>query len=143
MHRTKKGNSSDYGRLNGVGGKVQAGENFLDCAIREVAEETGYQVEPIDCRLAVIVILSGGYPEDWVMVFFKIAVDSLTVPNGMENDEGQLLWLPKDQVLTAAYELVDDLQYLWHDITEGHQVTFFSAQVNQNQKIESYSRSLL
>jgi len=122
---------------------VQTGENFLNCAVREVAEETGYQVESNDCRLAAIVTLSGGYPEDWVMVFFQIKVGSLVVPKGMENDEGRLLWLPKDQVLTAPFELVDDLQYLWQDITDGDQVVFFSAKVNQNQKIESYSQSLL
>lgn len=143
VHRTKKGNSSDFGRLNGVGGKLHAGENYLDCAVREVEEETGYLVDVKDCRLAAVVTLSGGYPENWVMVFFQIKVSSLNVPKGMENDEGQLLWLLKDQVLTASYELVDDLQYLWQDITEGSQVVFFSAKVNMDQKIDSYSKSLL
>lgn len=143
VHRTKKGNSCDFGRLNGVGGKLQAGENYLECAVREVEEETGYQVQPKNCRLAAVVTLTGGYPEDWAMVFFQIKVGSMTVPNGMENDEGQLLWLPKDQVLTAPYELVDDLQYLWPDITASNKVVFFSAEVNQNQKIASYSKSII
>lgn len=32
------------GKLNGIGGKVEDGENFLDCMIREFKEETGAEV---------------------------------------------------------------------------------------------------
>ena len=38
----------DPGRLNGIGGRVEPRENYLDAAIRETKEETGYQVSVDD-----------------------------------------------------------------------------------------------
>lgn len=139
IHRTKKGNSVDFGRLNGVGGKVEPGETFLACALRETAEETGYVVTPQSCQLRAIVNLSGGYQHDWLMCFFSIAVDSKTVPLGLENSEGKLLWLPADQVLNSGYELVDDLQYIWKDFVETSKMLFFAAQLDEREKITQHS----
>ncbi len=139
IHRTKKGNSVDYGRLNGIGGKVKPGETFLACALRETVEETGYRVSEPDCQLRAVVNLSGGYQQDWIMCFFVIEVDSLVVPQGLENPEGSLLWLPADQVLTTEYELVDDLNYLWNDIVNYSGTIFFAAQLDEREKITQHS----
>jgi 8-oxo-dGTP pyrophosphatase MutT (NUDIX family) len=143
IHRTKKGNAVDFGRLNGVGGKLEPGENYLDCCIREVVEETGYQLQSADCSLAVVATLSGGYEDDWVMCFFSCQVATTTVPKGMINSEGELLWLPANQVLKSGYELVDDLNYLWDDIVAQSGTIFFSAQLDEHQKIVSYTKNVL
>jgi len=34
IHRTKRQNKTDGNRLNGIGGKLEPGENFLQAAIR-------------------------------------------------------------------------------------------------------------
>ncbi|PIR62451.1 MAG: hypothetical protein COU65_03380 [Candidatus Pacebacteria bacterium CG10_big_fil_rev_8_21_14_0_10_42_12] len=138
IHRTKKGNSVDVGRLNGIGGKLELGENFLTCAIRETQEETGYAITPKDCHLAAVVSLEEGYLEDWIMCFFVIEVKSKDVPLGLENDEGSLMWLHKDEVLTSGYELVDDLNYCWDQITEGPWPFFAAAILNENEKITNW-----
>lgn len=143
IHRTKKGTAVDFGRLNGVGGKVEVDEDFLTCAVREVREETGYHIAPADCRLAVVATLSGGYEANWDMCFFTCPVASKQVPNGMANSEGELVWLPADQVLQSGYELVDDLNYLWEDIVSERSMIFFSAQLDQQQKIVSYTKNAL
>lgn len=136
IHRTKKGNDTDAGRLNGIGGKLEYGEDFLSAALRETYEETGYQIAKDDCMLRAIVNMQGGYTDDWVMCFFVMRVPTKTVPNGLENDEGQLLWLHKDTVLESGFELVDDLNYCWNDLADSDKLLFIGAQVNGSEKIE-------
>lgn len=143
IHRTKKGNDTDANRLNGIGGKVDPGENYLETALRETAEETGYVVREQDCELAGIVSLEGGYAEDWIMCFFTIAVPDKNIPLGDHNDEGELLWLHKDKVLDANYELVDDLHYLWGRIVAGGKPFFAHSIVNDAEKIAEISISQL
>lgn len=129
----------DPNRLNGIGGRVEPGENYLDAAIRETEEETGYKVTPEDVSLAGVVKLEGGYGEDWVMCFFKIKVNSKEVPHGSETEDGKFIWLDKDKVLDSDYELVDDINYCFKDIVAGTHTFFMTAKVNDNQKVDSAS----
>lgn len=129
----------DPGRLNGVGGRVEPGENYLTAAIRETEEETGYKVEPNDVKLVAVGKLEGGYQEDWVMCFFKIKVTNKDIPVGEETEDGDLIWLNKDKVLDSEYELVDDINYCFKDIIEGEKIVFFTAKVGEDQKIYDIS----
>lgn len=142
LHRSAD-KKTDPSRLNGIGGKLEPGENYLDAAIRETEEETGYIVDPKNVQLSGVVQLHGGYPEDWVMCFFKIKVNDVAVPIGMHTEDGTLLWLHKDEVLTSQYELVDDLHYCFEKIVEGKSIFFMHAQLNEEQKITSHSISFL
>lgn len=129
----------DPNRLNGIGGRLEPGEDFLSAAIRETKEETGYVVSVGDISLAGVVKLDGGYGEDWVMCFFKIKVDSKNIPSGNESEDGKLIWLDKDKVLDSEYELVDDLNYSFKDIVAGTDIFFMAASLNDNEKIENVS----
>ena len=80
LHRTGKV-GVDKNRLNGIGGKLEPGENFLSSAIRETEEETGYIVRAKDVKFSGLINLHGGYPQDWVMCFFKINVNSKKIPH--------------------------------------------------------------
>jgi 8-oxo-dGTP diphosphatase len=133
----------DPGRMNGVGGKVEMGENYLDAAIRETLEETGYSVAPEDIELAGVVKLEGGYEVDWAMCFFKIKVPSKDIPKGSKTEDGELIWLHKDKVLDSEYKLVDDLTYCFKDIVEGNSIFFMTAKLNDSQKIYETSISKL
>lgn len=129
----------DAGRLNGIGGKLEPGEDYLSCAIRETEEETGYVVQPEDCRLCGVVKLEGGYEEDWVMCFFAIEVPHMKIPVGLKTDEGEFMWIDKKEVLNCQIEAVDDLQYLWKHIVSKNKQFFMTAQMNSREKIDTYS----
>ena len=133
----------DPNRLNGVGGRVEPGENYLDAAIRETEEETGYKVAPEDVTLAGVVKLEGGYSEDWVICFFKIRVHSKQIPIGHETEDGKLVWLHKDKVLGSDHELVDDLNYLFKDVMGGDSIFFATAKLNEQHKVYDMSISKL
>lgn len=129
----------DANRLNSIGGKVEAGENYLDAVIRETEEEIGVKVTPDEVQFLGIVRLEGGYEEDWVMCFFKTELKTKRVAHGTKTSEGEFMWLHKDKVLTSGYELVDDLYYSFEDIVKGDFLFFASAQLNDKQKVEKYS----
>lgn len=133
----------DPNKLNGIGGRVEPGENYLDAAIRETEEETGYKVTTQNICLAGVVKLEGGYNEDWVMCFFKIKVPSKKIPLGNVTDDGKLVWLHKDNVLDNTYELVDDLNYCFKDVIEGNEIFFITAKLGEDQKITQVSISKL
>ena len=127
----------DPGRLNGVGGRLEPGENYLDAAIRETEEETGYKVNVEDVRLAGVVKLHGGYPEDWIMCFFKIEVPHMNIAldDKLKEEEGEFIWLHKDKILDSEYDLVDDLNYCMQEIINGKELFFITAQLDEKQKL--------
>lgn len=143
IHRTKKNNKVDGSLLNGIGGKLEPGENFIQAVIRETMEETGYVITEKDIKLAGVVRMQEGYPDDWMMCFFKIEVSSKKIPIGNLNQEGELIWLPKDEVLTSGYELVDDLHYCFNDIAAGKIPFFAHARVDDQEKIAEWNVSYL
>jgi len=141
LHRSMNRNV-DAGRLNGIGGKLEKGENFLDAAIRETKEETGYEVTVKDIRFSGIIKLHGGYPDDWVMCFFKIQVHDKNIPLGNKVPDGELIWMHKDEVLSSKYELVDDLNYCWKHIIN-NQTFFATTEAGKDQKVKKMSITAL
>ncbi len=129
----------DGGKINGVGGKVEPGEDYLSAAIRETAEETGLKVTPGDMKLAGVIRLEGGYAKDWVMCFFKIRVPTMEIPSGLIVPDGKLLWIPSDQVLSGQYEVVDDLKLCFKDIILGTYQFFISATMDEELKVKNHS----
>ncbi|MBD3280695.1 NUDIX domain-containing protein [Candidatus Dojkabacteria bacterium] len=131
----------DPGKLNGIGGRVDPGENFLEAAIREIEEETGYVLDEKAFKLVGVIRLEGGYSEDWVMCFFKVEVSSKQIPIGNKTDDGELLWLHKDKILDSGYELIDDLNYCFKDIIKSEGTFFMNAEMNKDEKVDKVSIS--
>ena len=46
IHKTKP--EWQAGRINGIGGKVEDGEEYVDCMVREAEEETGIKSKSKD-----------------------------------------------------------------------------------------------
>ncbi|MFA6005545.1 MAG: NUDIX domain-containing protein [Patescibacteria group bacterium] len=134
----------DANRLNGVGGRVDPGENHLDALIRETREETGFVIDKANIQLSGFFRLEGGYAEDWLMCFFRTEVVTKNIPmEHMETKDGKLFWLHKDEVLNSGFELVDDLNYCFKDIVEGKNIFFGNGLVNETEKIQKVSISRL
>ncbi len=84
----------------------------------------------------------GGYPDDWVMCFFKIQVPDKNIPLGNKIPDGELIWMHKDTVLSSKYELVDDLHYCWKYIIS-NQSFFATTEIGEDEKVKKISLATL
>lgn len=133
----------DPNRLNAVGGRVEPGEDMLNAVIRETEEETGYKVDYKNIGFVGLLKLEGGYEEDWVVGIFKIEVKNKNVPIGYSTEDGELMWIHKDQVLASEFELIDDLRYYFKDLVEGGKMLFMNAQMDDQEKVADFRISKL
>ena len=90
------------GLRNGVGGSVEAGEDVLSAARREVVEETGLAPSSLD--LAAIVHVTA----DPVVMLF-VFTGTLEGGEVRANDEGALVWLDESEFASPSARLVPDL----------------------------------
>ncbi|MEE3462231.1 MAG: 8-oxo-dGTP diphosphatase [Lachnospiraceae bacterium] len=94
LHRTKKKHDLNEGKWIGVGGHFEEGESPEECIRREVLEETGYTMHTVKLR-GIITFCSPRVPEE---IMFLYTSDDFS---GTEKvcDEGELRWIPKDEIL--------------------------------------------
>ena len=93
----------NQGLWNGVGGRIEPDENPNDCILREVREETGYQLE--HARFAGLLTWEGfEIPNGGLYLFTAEA------PQGEPGlcSEGQLAWKPRDWVCSSP-EVVSNI----------------------------------
>jgi 8-oxo-dGTP diphosphatase len=100
VHRTARTDDEQFGKWNGLGGKVHADEGIVASARRELYEEA--LIEPTDMRLRGTVSWPGfgRNGEDWFGFLFLVTSWQGDVPTA--NEEGTLHWIPLAKVLDAA-----------------------------------------
>ncbi len=93
LHRVKKKNDVNQDKWIGVGGKFEEGESPEDCLLREVREETGLELKRYRLR-GIVTFVSVGWETEYMYLY---TADGYT-GTLRECDEGDLEWVPKDQV---------------------------------------------
>lgn len=95
INRCKRKDDIHYGKYNGLGGKLESGEDIVSGFKREVKEEAG--IEAIDIILKGTINWPGfgGVGEDWFGYIFR--VDSYEGEPFSESEEGYLEWVSLDK----------------------------------------------
>ena len=95
LHRTKKEHDENGGKWIGVGGKFEPGESPLECVQREVKEETGLTMTNPRFR-GIVTFVSDEWGTEYMHLFTCTEFTGALT----DCDEGELVWLPKDELLT-------------------------------------------
>jgi len=100
IRRDARPDDHHYGKYNGLGGKLEPGEDVGTGMRREIREEAGIECRSL--RLAGTVSWPGfgRHGEHWFGFVFRVD-DWTGTPYG-KNDEGTLLWTPVADVLAGA-----------------------------------------
>ena len=94
LHRTKKENDLNHDKWIGVGGKFEPDEAPEDCMLREAREETGLTLTRWRYR-GIVTFLSDTYETEYMHLF---TADGFTGELLEDCPEGELVWVPKDEV---------------------------------------------
>jgi len=92
IHRDSRPGDLHLGKYNGLGGKLDAGENVVSGLRREVREEAGIECEELELAGTISWPGFGRSGEDWFGFIFRVLRYSGTPLES--NPEGSLEWVP-------------------------------------------------
>jgi 8-oxo-dGTP diphosphatase len=96
VHRNRRPDDAHYGKYNGLGGKLDPGEDVVTGLRREVREESGLECEELVLRGTVNWPGFGKHGEDWFGFVFR--VDRYRGAAHADNPEGTLEWVELDRL---------------------------------------------
>jgi 8-oxo-dGTP diphosphatase len=96
VHRNARPDDHAFGKYNGLGGKLERGEDIAAGMLREIQEEAGIHVTAMTLRGTVNWPGFGKNGEDWLGYIFLISVWTGTTQT--RNEEGDLSWVPVERV---------------------------------------------
>ena len=97
IHRNGRANDYHLGKFNGLGGKVDEGEDIVACLRREIREEAGLECHSMKLCGTVSWPKFGPHGEDWFGFIFRIDDWHGTPPDN--NPEGTLSWVDVEHIL--------------------------------------------
>ena len=98
VHRNKRPSDAHLGKYNGLGGKLEAGEDVVACLRREIREEAGIECESLRLCGTISWPGFGKHGEDWFGFVFRI--DRFSGEPLAENHEGTLVWVEVERIPT-------------------------------------------
>ena len=95
LHRVKKENDASHDKWIGIGGKCEADESPDECMVREVKEETGFDIQRWQYR-GIVTFISDVWPCEYMHLF------TATEWTGRQTDcdEGDLQWVDKKDLFS-------------------------------------------
>jgi 8-oxo-dGTP diphosphatase len=97
IHRNRRPDDPHLGKYNGLGGKLDAGEDIIACMKREIREEAGLECDHLLLRGTISWPGFGKHGEDWFGFIFLIADWHGEIRPS--NAEGDLEWVDVDRIL--------------------------------------------
>lgn len=98
VHRNARERDPHFGKFNGLGGKLEPGEDIVAGIRREIREEAGLECQSVKLRGTISWPGFGKNGEDWFGFIFLI--DKWTGTPPASNAEGTLEWRPIDNLLS-------------------------------------------
>ncbi len=97
VHRNRRPGDTHFGKYNGLGGKLEAGEDIVSGLCREIREEAGIEPDAPMLRGTINWPGFGKDGENWFGFIFRI--DRWHGEPCTENHEGVLEWVEIDRIL--------------------------------------------
>ncbi|MGC1550102.1 MAG: 8-oxo-dGTP diphosphatase [Rhodanobacter sp.] len=97
IHRNARADDQHLGKYNGLGGKMESGEDIADCMRREIREEAGIECESMRLRGTLNWPGFGKDGEDWLGFIFII--DRFSGTPHTTNAEGTLEWVECEHLM--------------------------------------------
>lgn len=111
IRRNARPDDDHYGKVNGVGGKVDPDESVLAGMRRELAEEVGVEMTEGRFRGTITWTNFGPKREQWLG--FVFLVDAYSGETASANPEGTLEWVDRGRLLAACTPEGDDGLPMW------------------------------
>ncbi len=103
VHRTFRSGDAHLGKYNGLGGKLEPGEDVVAGMRRELREEAGIEATSLRLRGTISWPGFGAGGEDWFGFVFVVDAFTGSVPDA--NEEGTLHWVPLTRLLSGELPL--------------------------------------
>lgn len=100
IRRNARPNDDHFGKVNGLGGKLEVDESISGCVRRELHEEAGVELDELSLRGTITWSNFGPKGEDWMGFIFLVT--SWTGVPPTSNDEGTLEWVDRTRLLAAC-----------------------------------------
>ncbi len=100
IRRNARPDDDHYGKVNGLGGKVEPDEDIVASLRREIREEAHLELTSLQLRGTITWTNFGPKQEEWLG--FVFLVDAWEGDPPTENHEGTLEWIPRARLLRAC-----------------------------------------
>lgn len=100
VRRNARPDDDHYGKVNGVGGKLEADEGVTESLRREVGEEVGVELTDLLLRGTITWTNFGPRREEWLGFVFLVTGWEGEPPPA--NAEGTLEWVERSRLLAAC-----------------------------------------
>jgi 8-oxo-dGTP diphosphatase len=97
IHRNRRPEDAHFGKYNGLGGKLDAGEDVVTGLRREIREEAGIECDELVLRGTISWPGFGKHGEDWFGFISRI--DRWHGAVRTDNTEGTLVWMEVERIL--------------------------------------------